>query len=354
MRIIDRYLGRTVILATGVALLVLVAIDVFFAFLNEVQDIGRGRYGLREVILYVALTVPGRIHELFPVSALLGALLGLGALAAQSELVVLRAAGVSINRIALSVLRAGLLMLVVVVAVGEFVAPPAQHMAENLRATAQSQRVTYRSEYGIWARDGNRFVRILEVFSDGRLGGVEVYETDDRGALRRILQAETAAFDERGWVVYKGRAATLAEDGFSLESFDEMRWDSVLDPELLAVVALEPASLSARDLRRYIGYLRDNRLDTGRYELAFWQRVMAPVAALVMLYVALPFVFVQQRSSGVGQRLLIGILIGLGFYLINQFLGHLGQVYGFPPLASAVLPSALFAAFGGWMLHLRR
>ena len=354
MKIIDRYLGRTVMLATGTALLVLVAIDVFFAFLNEVQDIGRGHYGLRQVVLYVALTVPGRLYELFPVSALLGALLGLGALASQSELVVLRAAGVSINRIALSVLRAGLLMLLVVVALGEFVAPPAQHMAENLRASAQSERVTYRSEYGIWARDGNRFVRILEVFPDGRLGGVEIYETDERGALRRILQAETATFDDQGWVVRNGRAAVLSEDGFSLEPFAETRWASVLDPQLLSVVALEPASLSARDLRRYIGYLHDNRLDTGRYELAFWQRVMAPVAALVMLYVALPFVFVQQRSGGVGQRLLIGILLGLGFHLLNQFLGHLGQVYGFPPLASALLPSLLFAAFGGWMLHLRR
>jgi lipopolysaccharide export system permease protein len=125
----------------------------------------------------------------------------------------------------------------------------------------------------------------------------------------------------------------------------------LLSPQLLSVVTIDPRNLSARDLYRYARYMRDNKLDAGRYELAFWRRVVAPIAGLVMLFLSIPFVFGPLRDAGTGQRLLWGVLTGVAFYLFNQTTSHLGLVYGLPPLLSALLPSAVFFGGGLWLMR---
>ncbi|WJW74913.1 LPS export ABC transporter permease LptG [Thiohalobacter sp. IOR34] len=352
MRLLERYLGRAVIVGTLLALMLLLAVDLFFAILNEMQDIGQGNYGLREVLFYVGLTVPERAYGLFPMATLLGSLLGLGAMAAHGELIAIRAAGVSLKRIVWWVMKAGLAMLLVAAAIGEWVAPPAGQMAQNQRTMAQTSRITFRSESGIWARDGNRYINIKEIFPDGSLAGIEVYELGQDGRLGSVLRAQRAEYRDGVWWLRAGERAMLTVDAFRREVFEERPWRSPLSPELLNVVVIEPDRLSARDLLRYVSYLRDNRLDSSRYELAFWQRLMAPLAGLVMLFLSVPFVFGPLRAVGAGQRLLAGVMVGIVFHLLNQLLGHLGQVYGFDPLLSAAAPSLLFAASG--MLLIRR
>ncbi|MBI5041398.1 MAG: LptF/LptG family permease [Gammaproteobacteria bacterium] len=174
MRILDRYIGRTVIAGTLLALFILLAVELFFSFANEIQDIGKGRYTLTDAFVYVGLTIPRRVHDLFPMAALLGSLLSLGTLAANSELVAIRAAGVSVTRIALSVLKAGAILLVIAAAIGEWVAPRTEQLAQQRRVLAQSEAITFRSEHGLWARDGDRFINIKRILPDGRLAGVQV------------------------------------------------------------------------------------------------------------------------------------------------------------------------------------
>ncbi len=351
MRILDRYLGRAVIGGALMALLVLVAIDTFFAFLNEVQDIGRGSYGLPDILVYVMLGVPQRMHTLFPMAALLGSLMALGGLAAHSELIAIRAAGISIGRIIFSVLKAGLLLLVFAAAVGEWVAPPAQQLAQNYRAEAQTGRVTFRSAYGVWARDGRHFIRIGEILPDGVLRRVEIHELGEDGRLVSLLRAKEARYRNGAWELANGVFVRLTADGFSLEPVGHRTWRSVLSPELLNVVVIKPEELSGRDLWRYVRYLEDNGLDAARYRLALWRRVLAPFAGMVMLFLSIPFVFGSLRTTGAGQRLLLGILVGLGFYLADQVAGNLGQVYGLPPLAAAAAPSLAFLAIGLWAMR---
>lgn len=350
MSILDRYIGRTVIVGTLLALLILLAVDLFFAFANEVQDIGKGRYGLSEVFTFIGLTIPRRVHEMFPMAALLGSLLSLGALASSSELVAIRAAGVSVLRIAVSVLMAGALPLLIVAALGEWVAPHTEQIAQQQRSLAQSETITFRSEHGLWARDGRRFLNIRSILPDGRLSGVEVYELGERGELLATLRAKTATHAVDNWTLETVRRAEIAGDTFKLTRAPTLDWPSLLSPQLLNVVTIAPQDLSARDLYRYAQYMRDNGLDASRYDLAFWQRVLAPFAALVMLFLSIPFVFGPLRSVSTGQRLLWGVLTGVGFYLLNQTLGHMGQVYGLPGPLSAALPPLLFLAGGVWVL----
>ncbi|MFN2309427.1 MAG: LPS export ABC transporter permease LptG [Gammaproteobacteria bacterium] len=351
MRILDAYLGRAVITGTLLALFTLLGVDMFFAFTNEVQDLGVGTYGLGDAVVYVLLTVPRRIHELFPMAALLGSLLSLGALAATSELVAIRAAGVSILRITQSVLKAGLIMLALAAVLGEWLAPWAEQQAQQRRGQAQAQTVTFQSAHGFWARDKRRYVNIREILPDARLRGVQVYELADDGALRLLLHAESAEHVGDGWRLQGVRRGDLQAQGFELTRTDSLDWPSLLSPELLSVVSIEPRNLSARDLYHYAGYLRDNALDAGSYELAFWRRLVAPIAGLVMLFLSIPFVFGPLRDVGTGQRLLWGVLTGVAFYLFNQTTSHLGLVYGMPPLLSALIPSLVFFGGGLWMLR---
>lgn len=351
MKVLDRYLGRVVIVGTLLALLVLLSVDLFFAFINEIQGIGQGDYGFREAVVYLGLTVPSRVYELFPMSALIGTLLGLGNLAANSELVAIRAAGVSVGRIILSVMKAGIVLLLISGIIGEWVAPVTERMAENQRTFAQTKRITYQSPYGFWARDGDYFIRIREIYADGTLGKIEVFELGDDGRLVSANRAEKAVYEDGHWRLSGVEGGSIGREGLKLVQHSELDWESLLDPKLLNVVLIKPESLSARDLYRYVRYRDLNGLETGRYELALWKRVVAPFASLVMLFLAVPFVFGHLREVGSGQRLLIGVMVGLGYYLLSQLMSHMGQVYGFNPLLSAVVPPLLFLGWGMYQLR---
>lgn len=351
MRILDRYIGRAVIAGTLLALFILLAVDMFFAFANEIQDIGKGRYTLGDVFAYVGLTVPRRMHEMFPMAALLGSLLSLGMLATNSELVAIRAAGVSVSRIALSVLKAGAILLVIAAAIGEWVAPWAEQLAHQRRALTQSEAITFRSDHGLWARDGDRFINIKRILPDGRLSGVEVYELADDGSLKMSITAKTAEHVDAGWRLQGVRQGTLKGQSLKLGTAKRLNMPTLLSPQLLNVVTLAPEDLSARDLYRYARYMRDNGQDASRYDLAFWRRLVAPIAGLVMLFLSIPFVFGPLRSARTGQRLVWGVMTGVAFYLVNQTMSHAGQVYGLPAPLSALLPALLFFAGGVWVLR---
>lgn len=351
MRILDRYMGRTVIAGTLLALFILLAVELFFAFANEIQDIGKGRYTLGDAFVYVGLTVPRRVHDLFPMAALLGSLLSLGTLAANSELVAIRAAGVSVTRIAFSVLKAGAILLVVAAAIGEWVAPWTEQLAQQRRVLAQAEAITFRSEHGLWARDGNRFINIERILPDGRLSGVQVYELAEDGSLKMAISAKTAQHVEAGWRLQGVRQGILKGQSLKIRTAKHLDMPSLLSPQLLSVVTLAPEDLSARDLYEYADYMRDNGLDASRYDLAFWRRIVAPLAGLVMLFLSIPFVFGPLRSVGTGQRLVWGVLTGVAFYLVNQTMSHAGQVYGLPAPISAVLPALLFFAGGLWVMR---
>ena len=351
MNILDRYLGRTVIAGTLLALFILLAVDLFFAFVNEIQELGKGQYRIGDIFAYLGLTVPRRIHETFPMAALLGSLLSLGTLASGSELIAMRAAGVSVLRIALSVLKAGLIMLIVVAAIGEWLAPWGEQVAQQRRIQAQSETITFRSEHGFWAREGRRFINIKQVLPDGRLADVEVYELNGDGGLDVLMRAQFAEHMGDGWLLRGVQRGDIDDRALNVTQAESLEWPSLLSPELLNVVTIDPDDLSARDLRRYVHYMRDNGLEAERYELAFWRRLTAPFSALVMLFLSIPFVFGPLRSAGTGQRLVWGVLTGVAFFLLNRTMGHTGQVYGVPPLLSAVLPSLLFFAGGLWVMR---
>jgi lipopolysaccharide export system permease protein len=348
--VLGRYVIRQVLLGTVLAATLLVALDALFALIDELDDLGRGDYGMTELLAYVALTLPGRTYEMLPSAALLGGLLWLGNLAAHSELTAMRAAGMTLGRFIGWVMQAGLVIVVVMVGVGEFFAPAAESRAQHLKATAFDQQLSV-GPIGLWARDGNRMVKADTVLPGNRLIGVRVIEVGDQGAPQVVTRAERARFVEGRWQLQGVARSRLSPQRVDVEHHEQQTIERLIAPEYFDVLVVEPGQMSGRVLLRYIGYLQENGLDSAPYEVAFWQRLSLPASTFVMLLLAIPFLFGSQRESGAGQRLFIGIVIGIAFAIVMRVLTHLGLVFQLPPLLAATLPVLLFLVIALAALH---
>lgn len=351
MKLLDRYIGGTVLQSTLVVMLVLLSLFAFATFAGELDKVGRGTYDATMALQYTLLLMPRLAYQLFPIVVLLGAIIGLGMLASQSELVVVRAAGVSINRIIWTVMRVGLVLIVVMLLVGEFIAPKAEFKAQNLKAEAISGQVSFRTDEGLWAKDGNNIVHVRDLLAKDRIGNISIYEFDEGNRLNKVTTAKTAQHSGEQWLLHDVSRSTVSEAGVKTTVTNELGWRSLLSPDLIGVVAVKPDYLSAPGLFRYIDYLNENGLDADQYVLALWKKAMMPVTTAVMIVLAVPFVFGPLRSVGVGQRIFVGSLFGIGYFLIDQTIGHMGLVYGLPPALAAMAAPLVFLSVAMFLVR---
>ncbi len=345
MNILDRYIARHVLGGVLIVLLVLVGLFTFFAFIEEVDDIGKAHYGTLQAVQYVIWQVPLQIYELFPTSVLLGGLIGLGTLANNSELTVMRAAGMSVLRIASSVVRIGLLLTVVVMLIGETLAPYAEQQARVMRSMSQSDenRMVFQTRYGFWARDEADFINIRIILPDGGFGDITLYQlAEDNLQPKTLIHARTAYYKQGRWVLYDVSKTHFAGEQITREFLPELTWEALLSPDLVRMVVIRPNKLSSWGLFQYIQYLQQSGQQYEQYELALWQRLSYPLVCITMIFVAIPFVFGSLRSVSIGQRFMVGALLGIGFHMLNQAAGNMGLVYNLPVFVSALLPPAVF------------
>lgn len=352
MRVIDRYIGTAAAAGTALALLTLVALDGLLAFVQEIPDIGIEAYGAAQAATYVVMTLPRRAFDLFPTSALLGTLLGVGALAVNSELVALRASGVSRRRISAAALAACFLISVPMMMVGEWVAPEAERAAQELKVSRQAQNLSIGGPSGLWVRRGNAVINAERLLETGALSGVTVLEFSEDRRLTSVTKAALAQPVSDGWQLSGVRRTTLGQGRASTERSAEETWLELVEPELLRVAALNPEDLGIRALDRYIEYLNENNLEAYRYEQAYWHRVTYPLTVVALVIAGLPFIFGSLRQGGFGVRVFTGVVIGLVFFLANRTLVRFGAVYELDPLAITLVPPIVVGVAAG--LYLRR
>jgi lipopolysaccharide export system permease protein len=350
MKIIDRYLARTVLTGSFLAFLVLLALAAFFAFIDQLGDL-RGGYTVLKAMEYVFFVLPTKSYELFHTAILLGSLMSLGAMANNSELIILRTAGISIAQIAFSVIKAGVILMLFGIFLGEVVAPPAEQHAQKLKTAAITGSDTIQSGNGIWSKNRQEFVHVGQVYPDAVLTGVEIYSFNEKHQLISTLKVERATFKDPVWQLEKVTETIFQERNFKQNYYPSMERDKLVQPEMLDTLSVKEQELSLLALYRYIRHLSENQLDSSKYELAFWMKVIKPFSVIIMLLIALPFVFGSLRSSSVGQRLLIGVLLGLGFHMFNQALNYIGVGYGLNAIVSAALPTLLFAIAAIWSIR---
>ncbi len=355
MRILDLYIARIVLYQTAVVVGVLVGLFMFITFIEQIGELGTGNYGALDAIEFTVLSVPRILYEVFPMSALLGAILGLSSMAVDSELVVIRAAGVSVLRLIGSVLKIGAALALVAMLVGELVTPWSETEAQRGRAEALQQDISQQTDFGLWMRDRMTYVNVGEVLPDLSLLNVRIFEFDDEGRLRSLVYADQGEYRNQRWRLEGIEQTLISEDRTGAESKEVKAayWTTDVTPEILSVFLISPDQLSAWQLNRYIGHLRENQQDTGSYELAFWNKIMTPVATAVMVILAIPFVFSQMRTGGFGRNLFFGIMLGLAYFALNKGFGYVVLVFDIPPLAGAMLPTVLFLGVGALLLRHR-
>ncbi|MGH8293367.1 MAG: LPS export ABC transporter permease LptG [Gammaproteobacteria bacterium] len=343
IRVIDRHLAWQVILNSLLVLLVLTALASIITFVGELKSVGEGQYRLADAALYTLLYVPTQAYQMCVIAALIGTVLGLGELASQNELMVMRTSGVSVARLGVSALVGGVLLLVLCVALGEWLAPPAQRYADARRAelTGYNPNSTVG---GIWARDGGVFLNIREMSGRNSAQGIFIYRVDDAHHLLAMSTATSAAFRNGSWILENVRSTELGAAGAVTVNAASREWHTFLSPGLLSLFTVDSGSLSARGLYQYIRYLRNNDINADRYVAAFWSRIAQPLSLLVMVVLALPFVFGPMRSATTGQRLVTGMLIGIGFFIFDSIFMQSGVVFGLNPILTAWLPTAVLAA----------
>lgn len=351
MKLLDRYIRRTVVGNILVTLLVLLILVGFLTLMDELGDIGHGDYTTQDAFLYVLLILPRRAYEVFPMAVLLGSLIGLGGLANNSELIAMRSAGVSLARIIVSVLKSGLLVIFLVLLIGEVVAPNTEQYAERMRAEKISKQITMKSRYGFWARDGHSFVNIRKILPGSQLQDIYIYEFSEKRELEMATHAGFAQYQGDHWLLKEIDQTRFTKDGVVSQKLEQATWDSLLNPSLLDVVVVRPTMLPVWGLYRYIGFMHDNGQEAVTYEVAFWSKIISPLVTLIMVFLAVPFVFGVLRSVGIGQRIFAGALLGITFFLLNKVFGQMAIVYGLNPLFAAAVPGLIFLSFGIWFVR---
>lgn len=344
MRILGRYLRREVVGATMLVLLAFLCLFAFFDFLAELEEIGKGGYQLKHALIFVTLSIPSRAYEVMPIAALIGTLYALTHLARNSELAVLRTAGVSNARMLALLAQIGLLFVAATFILGEYVAPPLERVAQKWRLRSTSSSVPQELRTGMWVRDGRLFVNIRRVQPDASLNDVRIFEFDDAHRLVTLNQATKGVYSpQSGWLLSDVTQTRFHGSRTEILHLPDLRWSSELTPEMISVVMVSPERMAIGSLHQYVRHLEDNKQRAGRYGVAFWKKIIYPFASLVMMWLALPFALSgNQRSGNVGARVMTGVMLGIGFYLLNGLFSNLGVINSWPPLVSACVPSIVF------------
>ncbi|ATM98642.1 lipopolysaccharide ABC transporter permease LptG [Proteus vulgaris] len=354
--VLDKYIGRTILQSILMTLFLLVSLSGIIKFVDQLRKVGQGDFTTLDAGIYAILNILKDVQIFFPMAALLGALLGLGALATRSELVVMQASGFTRLQIAGSVMKTAIPLVLLTVLIGEWGAPQGEQYARNYRAEKIMGNSLVSTNRGMWAKDGNQFIHINRIKSQNEMQGITLYDFNNDRKLEMVRYASSATYDvnKKTWMLKQVDMSDLTNpQKITGKKQVSLEWTTRLTPEKLSVVALDPDALSISGLYQYVKYLKQSGQESANYELNFWKKIFAPVSVAVMMLMALSFIFGPLRTVPMGLRVLTGISFGFLFYIVNEVSGRLSLVYGIPAVIAALVPGILFLTLSLWLLMKR-
>lgn len=353
--ILDRYVGRTVLMTILLCTLVLVGLSALIKYVEQLKQVGRGAYTAASAGWYVLLSMPKELVMFFPLGALLGGMIGLGQLASTSELVVLQSIGRSRANIVLAVLKMVLPVMIIIMLVGEYLAPLAERKASDMKTMAVYNGQMTVSSAGVWLREHQDFINIAAVMRDGSLQGVTRYRFGEGPELVETAKAASGHYQNGRWQMSQVQRTFFDQkQQVRTELHPSEDWQMTLTPDKLDVVSTSPDEMSAAGLYDYIRYMQQNGQKAETYELELWRKATAPLAVVAMMLLAASTVFGPLRSVPMGARIVSGVFIGFSFYVANQVFGPMSLVYSVPPVLGATMPSLLFLGIAVWLLRRKR
>lgn len=347
-----RYVAKEILATSFLVLCALLALFGFFDVVRELDEVGKGNYRMSTLLGYVGLSLPNHAYVLLPAAGLMGTLFALARMSEQSELTVMRSSGLSLRRLAAYVAGAGAFIAVATMLTGEFIAPFSEEAAKDLRLKATSQIVAREFRSGFWVKDDRSFVNIQDVTPQTELLNLRIYEFDPAYRLTAISRAEKGTYEgPNRWTLTNVELTRFEGDRAVLQHLGRATWKSVLSPDILSVLKIVPERMSAVNLRAYIEHLRDNKQKATRYEIAFYNKLLYPVAGVLLMVLAIPFALVSARAGGVGARILLGVMIGLLFNFAGRLLSHAGQINDWPAIVASGAPVVMVATVAFLLLR---
>jgi lipopolysaccharide export system permease protein len=346
MTLLDRYIAKTVLQSIGLVSLMLIGLQIFILFVNQLGDLGKLDYGIKQAAFFVLLQLPYEVYLFFPMASLLGCLIGLGMLANHSELVVMRAVGLSIGQITLAVVKAALVLVLVVTILAETLVPSFSHYANDYKAAALSAGQSIRTAQGVWLRQGADFISIGAVLPKDVIQDIYQFRFNAQHELVLTRAIAQARFENNAWTAYDVRQTQLSTKHIEAENKASMPWDVRIKPQILKISRTQPDEMSLPELYQYLKEQKSGHQSTHSYQLAFLQRLIQPVTTLVMILLAVPFIFGPLRSTPIGSKLLAGVTVGFSFHILNHFFGPVSLVFQWPVVLAAIGPTLVFALLG--------
>lgn len=353
--LLNKYISSHVRSAIGAVCLMLLGLQIFMLFVAEMGTIGQGGYGVFNAFLFVLMQMPYHVYLFFPIACLLGVLLGLGMLANHSELLVMRASGISPANIASSVFKSVAGLVLIVCLLGEFVCPKIIHFSEDWKTSLRTGGQAIRTAHGLWLRQNSSFIHIEHVPSKTKLVGIHQYRFNNKHQLIMARYVDHANYKNGTWHLNNIEntyfsALNKKQPKITVDNTKNKIWSLKLSPNMLISSDLDPNEMSLLQLAKLIIAKRNSHLDPGHFEMNFWRRVFQPLATFVMVLLAMPFIFGSIRSMSVGQRFLLGTAVGFLFHILNEFAIPISQIYQVPPLLAASMPMIFFALVGAILI----
>ena len=348
--ILYKYLFNRFIIGLIVSLSVLVSIEVFFSFTAELKYLGKGNYNFSNILDYSMLSLPKSVLIMFPYAVLIGSMLSLGAMASDMEFISMHSAGVSITKIISVIMIQAFLLSAVFYAIADSIVPEFSSLAESKKNRALNKKVVS-NHNGVWFKDKNTFIKINEIYPDDKLKGILMYEYDDDNILLSIKTIRDASFINNSWKLVGIEETIVDTDPISTRYIDEELSKNFIDRKLINIKTHKSETLSLKDVIRNISYLDNNNLDAGVQKKIFWEKIFKPLSTIIMLFLAMPFIFGRHRSSNISKRIMLGLFIGIIFFIVTSILPNLGMVFGITPFINVLFPHLLFIIIGKYMLE---
>jgi len=350
MNQITKYLNKEFFLSIAMMMLGLIALFSFFDFIQEINDLGKGGYGLIQAVTYVLLSIPGHVYEIIPLAVLIGAMYTVGTLSQNSEFTVMRSSGLSIRKIAASLIYVGLFFCFLTFVIGDLISPNSEKNAQRLKISSTDSVVTQEFKSGFWIKDGASFVNIENVLPDSSLEDIHIYEFDKDFKLRTIVNAKQGLFEDGQWKLNDISLTTLGAEKVTSINIENGNWESLIRPEMMNALIISPEKMSTINLLKFINYLKLNNQKVTRYEIALWEKLIHPIMPLVMLLFAVPFGFLQERSGGKYLKMFFGIVIGISYQILNTMIRHIGLLNDWQPFLSSLIPTIIFLSIGLYLI----
>lgn len=356
MTIITRYIFKKCLFNTFLMLLAFVMLFSIFNILGQIGDVGKGDFTTGAMLIYTSLLIPNYVYLLMPLAILIGVMLAMLGLVNYSEYAIIRTSGVSLKKVMVILLSYGAIFTIITMLLGELVSPIANNYAQIYKKTKTHEMVSTQLRTGIWSKDGdNNFVNIKQIMPDSTILGVAILKYDNALRLQQYMTAPEGHYDsvKNVWILPK--VVQLDYTGLNIIRSESTNyyWRTTIEPKYFSVLVIAPEDMSAMGLLKYMAHLDINHQSTRRYKIAFWGKLMYPIACISMSLIALAFIPNNRRSINLGGKLFAGILIGISFFFTTRLVGFLAFIFHWNAILSAVTPTALLLA-AGWYFVLRK